>query len=156
MTAPEVRYAAVFGGRTETVPQARAWTRRALTGLVPDEVLADAVVVVTELATNAVAHTRTGTRPGGAYRVEVAADTDRLWVTVTDDGPLPGRETPALDLVGEAEAEADGEVEDECGRGLRIVDALADTLSSWQRTGRHEMTAELAVRSPALAGGGER
>ncbi|MFC4502663.1 MULTISPECIES: ATP-binding protein [Streptomyces] len=78
----------------------------------PGELCADAVLLVSELATNAIRHTLSprvlcgaGLLPGRGLRLEVH-DHDRT-------EPQLSRRTPGPD--------------DECGRGLLLVEELADT-----------------------------
>ncbi|MEV8633905.1 ATP-binding protein [Streptosporangium sp. NPDC051023] len=85
----------------------------------------DVVLLVSEVVTNAVVHTGSG-RPGGVVTVEVT-DTDRdvVCVEVIDDGPSsplvpPG--VPVLRLPGGD----DGAVLETGGRGLWLVDAIAE------------------------------
>lgn len=70
----------------------------------------DALLICSELATNAILHSESG-KPGGwfAVRAEVR-DGDYLWIEIEDQG---GRWT-------------EGERSDQCGRGLEIVAMLAD------------------------------
>jgi serine/threonine-protein kinase RsbW len=99
----------VFPGRTDQISRARDFTRRAL-GLCP--VLDEAVLLVSELATNAVKHTATGI--AGSFSVTICLGETSLLITVKDDGsdriPHPGR--------------ADVLAED--GRGLELVELIAD------------------------------
>ncbi|MGH3342731.1 MAG: ATP-binding protein [Carbonactinosporaceae bacterium] len=105
MTAAIVRW---FPGEPAAVSQARAWLAALLR---PLPVLDDAVIVVSELATNALTHTASG-REG--YTVGVChAGPNRLRLLVSDVGAIT---PPRLRTPG-----ADGE----CGRGLHIVAAIA-------------------------------
>src|SRR4051812_49749366 len=71
-----------------------------------DPAVDDAVLMISELVTNAVRHTRT------ILLVLVTIEDHTLHVDVTDDNPtLPAPPNPEHDATG--------------GRGLRIVDALA-------------------------------
>ncbi|WP_017573286.1 ATP-binding protein [Nocardiopsis halotolerans] len=76
-------------------------------------------LVASELASNAVCHTRSG-QPGGQFATRLLLLPDRIRLEVRDAGPLSGRtplrRTPALTA--------------EHGRGLVLVDALA---TSWGR-----------------------
>ncbi len=107
------------GFRRLPVPFSRAAARAARTELAStlrrldlrQSVIDDAVVVVSELVTNAVRHATP--RPDGQVDVEWAVDSRQLWLRVSDGGrrriagPLH-----QVDPVG--------------GRGLSIVAALAD------------------------------
>jgi anti-sigma regulatory factor (Ser/Thr protein kinase) len=103
---------AVLPGVPESVGAARALARQALAGHGQAEA---AVLAVSELVTNAICYTRSGL-PGGTFAVSVAATGGEVLVRVTDAG---GRGAPALLSPESAEAEH--------GRGLLIVDAIADS-----------------------------
>lgn len=91
--------------------------------VVGDVLGADAVVLVTsELAGNAVQHSRSG-QPGGQFTLHVAAYGNRWCVRVDDAGG------PTEPLVGRADSSRA-----EAGRGLALVSALA---SDWGVLGDH-------------------
>jgi serine/threonine-protein kinase RsbW len=71
-----------------------------------------AALAVSELATNAIAHTSSGL-PGGTFAVSVQAESGGVLIRVRDEG---ARTTPAL---------ADPAPDAEHGRGLQIVAAVA-------------------------------
>jgi anti-sigma regulatory factor (Ser/Thr protein kinase) len=71
-----------------------------------------AVLITSELVTNSVVHSDSG-QAGGTVTITVAEIGCRLRIEVTDDG-APG--VPALRVPGS---------DDEAGRGLELVDALA-------------------------------
>jgi anti-sigma regulatory factor (Ser/Thr protein kinase) len=97
-------------GRPEQVATARATVALALGAGHP---CSDAAVLITsELVTNSVVHSGSG-RAGGTVTITVAEIGCGLRIEVTDDG-APG--FPAL-------RPADGD--DEAGRGMELVDALA-------------------------------
>ena len=100
-----------FDGIPATVCQARAWVREVL----PRECgrVDDVVLVVSELATNAVMHSVSGA-PGGRYAVQVEVDPAARSVAVTciDMGPA---------LVKAIRPEGEG------GHGLALVNHLADS-----------------------------
>lgn len=85
---------------------------------VGQSVIDDALVVLSELVTNAVRHATPG--PGGHVGVEFALEPQRLWLRVTDGGRREDGRMHMHESVG--------------GRGLSIVAALAD---SWDFE-RHE------------------
>ncbi|MFD7818084.1 ATP-binding protein [Streptomyces sp. NPDC059785] len=85
-----------------------------------DEATETAVLLLSELVTNAYRHGRVS--PGREIRVRCTLDDDRLRVLVTDaNGTLPAPRTASPD--------------DESGRGLALVAALAD---DWGATPRAE------------------
>jgi len=99
----------VFPGRSDQVAHARHFVERALDGCpVADE----AVLCVSELATNTLLHTATG--DGGMFEVVVQRGDTWVHVAVRDDGSdkIPAAQTP-----GEAA---------EDGRGLGLVGLVAD------------------------------
>lgn len=95
-----------------SIPRSRAFVREALTAWgVARERLDDVVLCVSEMATNALLH---GVPPGRGYRVMVWLDHDGLLrVEVHDSG-------------GGAPRVARVDDDAESGRGLVLVDALAD------------------------------
>jgi anti-sigma regulatory factor (Ser/Thr protein kinase) len=99
-------------GRPESAATARALVRQILGENHPST--GDAMVIVSELVGNAVAHTRSG-QPGGTVTVavELSAQPPAVCIRVDDAGgptvPVPAAATPG----------------DEHGRGLGIVAALA-------------------------------
>lgn len=96
-----------FPAYADQVSQARAFLSRVLTGCTMS---ADAALICSELATNAVLHSESA-RPGGVFTVRAEVrEGDYLWVEVEDQG---GRW-----------AEDSGSVER--GRGLEIVAMVAD------------------------------
>jgi anti-sigma regulatory factor (Ser/Thr protein kinase) len=97
-------------GRPEQVAAARAAVARALGAGHP---CTDAAVLITsELVTNSMAHSDSG-RAGGTVTITVAETGYGLRIEVTDDG---APDFPALRPAGD---------DDETGRGLELVDALA-------------------------------
>ncbi|MET8170592.1 ATP-binding protein [Streptomyces sp. NPDC005329] len=98
-----------------------------------DPALADAVLVVSELATNVVRH---GPLLEREFEVAVTALGDgSCLIEVSDEGRLE----PRLRLVGESE---------EHGRGLHLVEHLAVAWGVWSR-GRHGKTVWALVTAPA-------
>jgi anti-sigma regulatory factor (Ser/Thr protein kinase) len=96
--------------------QARHRLTAALTGSIPPALLADVISVAAELIANAVRHAEP--LPGGvvrlAWRLKTSDEMRMIEVRVTDGGAsqLPRPRSASID-------EADG-------RGLKIVEALAD------------------------------
>jgi serine/threonine-protein kinase RsbW len=99
-------------GRAEYIAATRGWARAAAAAWGADA--ADTGLLVSELVTNALRHTRSG-RPGGTVLVAVAGGWDSVTVHVhdlgADDGQVP---RPRL-----AAADADS------GRGLALVAVLS-------------------------------
>ena len=108
-----------FQGRPEQVRLVRAFAAHLLAGF---PALDDVLLVLDELAVNAIQHTRSG-RDGGRFTVDVSMDVAGVIVYVTDQGG-PG-EPRLRSLAGLAEG----------GRGLLAVDALAAT---WSWTGAQD------------------
>ncbi|WP_327189743.1 ATP-binding protein [Streptomyces xinghaiensis] len=101
----------VSRARTLLREQARSWH-------LPDETVETAVLLLSELVTNAYRHARTST--GRQINIRCVADGPALRVEVSDAGD----EMPRLRLATEA---------DESGRGLALVNALADWWGAHRR-----------------------
>jgi serine/threonine-protein kinase RsbW len=111
LTADHVSVAVwVAPGRAEYVAAARRWAQSVAAAW---GVAADAGLVVSELVTNALVHTRSG-RPGGTVVVAVAGGWESVTVHVHDLGADDGQVPRAR----QAPADADG------GRGLAVVVAV--------------------------------
>ncbi|WP_255495642.1 ATP-binding protein [Nocardiopsis sp. FR4] len=108
-----------FPGIPESVGAARTWVTARFTdqGIEPPEGL---ILVLSELATNAISHTRSG-NAGGQFAVRTLVYSDRVRVEVRDGGPFENTH-PLHPSAPELLAEH--------GRGLILVNALA---SSWGR-----------------------
>lgn len=103
---PVITWARTF----PAIPAQVAEARRFLAGLLDAGPAADdAVLCLSELASNAAQHSRSG-QPGGSFTVRVRLDGAELRVAVADGG---GRWDSA------------GTADDQHGRGLTIVTALA-------------------------------
>ncbi|MEV4254670.1 ATP-binding protein [Spirillospora sp. NPDC049652] len=87
--------------------------------------LDDILLVLDELAVNAVRHTRSGD-DGGYFTVELSRDVRQVVVGVADQGGACEPRVRRLGVPGDLESLA------ECGRGLLTVDALA---ARWSWTG---------------------
>jgi anti-sigma regulatory factor (Ser/Thr protein kinase) len=115
---PELRrYLGRFPGALSAVKDARDWlSRRLELARTPESPAQDALLILSELATNALLHSPAGVR-GGAFLVSafVSAHCLRVCVRGCDD-----TRTPALQAVA-------AEPESEHGRSLFLVNALADT-----------------------------
>jgi anti-sigma regulatory factor (Ser/Thr protein kinase) len=99
----------VFEGHPARVARARQFVAAVLNGCALTDT---AVLLTSELVTNALAHTPSGT--GGSLEVIVWRDADSVLVAVLDDGSDGSPATMGADL------------ESDSGRGLGLVDALAD------------------------------
>jgi serine/threonine-protein kinase RsbW len=115
-----------FPGQSGQVRVVRWW----LTALLGDPAACDDVVLAcSELAANAIIHSDSGL-PGGVFTVRLAIDRNCVRIEVIDQGGhWPGGRRPCHD------ASADPDEVSQCGRGLRIVAALA---SAWGITGDQE------------------
>lgn len=109
---PEHYETAFAGDDLRTIADARRWTREVLTSAnLPEGLVADALTCVSELATNAARHSRSG-QPGGKYQVVVEVIGGRqAHVEVVDQG---GEHAPDVLLGGRGES----------GRGLWICATL--------------------------------
>lgn len=101
-----------FRGEPGQVPLVRDFVSCCLDGRrCPAEAVQDIVACATELAANAVLHSRSGL-PGGHFSVEFACSGQSVRVTVEDSG-------------GPWAERGNGGIDAECGRGLHIVAALS-------------------------------
>jgi anti-sigma regulatory factor (Ser/Thr protein kinase) len=112
MTRPRRR---VFPGRPEQVAHARRFVTRTLDGCPAVE---EAVLCVSELATNALAHTASGI--GGAFEVIVCRGQASALIAVYDDGSASPPAVRGLETTSED------------GRGLGVVALIA---SRWGHFG---------------------
>jgi anti-sigma regulatory factor (Ser/Thr protein kinase) len=106
ITRPKRR---AFPGRPDQIAHARDFTRRVLG---PCPVLDEAVLLVSELATNALEHTSTG--DGGQFQVTICRNATSLLIGVSDNGSAKAPEPGPLDP------------ESETGRGLGLVELIAE------------------------------
>jgi anti-sigma regulatory factor (Ser/Thr protein kinase) len=120
----------VLPGRPESVAEARALVL--VLGELTEAQAWNAALVLSELLTNAILHSRSGL-PGGTVTVTLEPTGSTLRITVRDDGPVHGRH---------ASPRATGEL-DESGRGLRIVAAVSCACDL--RVGGHTSWAEVAA-----------
>lgn len=119
-----------LAGQPSSVLQAR----RAVRGFLGDTSRTeDAELIVSELATNAVLHSASR-QQGGEFELRLDAKPGWLRIEVIDQGPLPtstGISRKSIDHYRES------------GRGLLIVDALADEWAFAQEPGSARYWAEL-------------
>ncbi|MEV8634127.1 ATP-binding protein [Streptosporangium sp. NPDC051023] len=109
---------AEFPGTPASVPTARRWARDLLSGRLSDTTLDDALLLLSEVVTNAVVHSDSGREPYGSVTVCVALSNDHgdstVHVEVIDDGS-----DGSLPFVRAATTDSDG------GRGLLMVELLS-------------------------------
>jgi anti-sigma regulatory factor (Ser/Thr protein kinase) len=106
ITRPKRR---IFPGRPDQIGHARDFTRRILG---PCPVLDEAVLLVSELATNALEHTATGN--DGQFDVTIYSGDSSLLIAVSDGGSGQTPSPRAYDELSED------------GRGLGMVELIAD------------------------------
>lgn len=107
-----------FAGTAGQVSAARSFASEVLAG---DPRARDVAAALSEVATNAVTHSRTGC--GGTFRVAIAPQPDVIRVEVTDNG---GGGIPQVQRVNGTETH---------GRGLKILTALT---IAWGHTLRRD------------------
>lgn len=118
-----------FPGTPDSVAAARRFVAGVLRACpqadAPEEMVDRAELIVSELATNAIRHTRSG-EPGQTFRVHVYTDARGLHVQVHTLAPHRGHSVPRAVSCRDPWAEH--------GRGLLLVDRLATawgTLAPW-------------------------
>ncbi|MFK8907576.1 ATP-binding protein [Streptomyces sp. YS-3] len=119
-----------FLGDPQELSAARRWTRATLDGHPHSD---DAALIVTELGTNALAHTASG---DGTFHVRLTVSERAITITVTDSGgteTAPEVQHPPLNSTH--------------GRGLALVTALADSVTIQGDDSGRTVTAELRVRA---------
>ncbi len=120
---PVLWWARGFPGGEDQVREARHW----IGDLLPEcEPLADIVLLASEACTNAVTHTRSG-QPGGRFTVDVEWAPQAARVVIGDQG------SPTVPAV--TAKTADTAWTDEDGRGLWLVNELADDWGTATRAG---------------------
>ena len=105
-----------------------------------------ALLLTSELVTNAVAHSKSG-RPGGTLELVISATCSALLISVTDEGPEAGLPAVSAPPGGTS------------GNGLVLVDSLADGWGYRHDAGRTTVWFRLRAigpppGSPALASAG--
>ena len=116
-----------FPGLPAIVPSARRFVRGILAGSPRAD---DMELITAELASNAILHTPSGDS-GGEFTLTVRTAPGWARVEVSDSG------------AGEWNAPRDGSADDEYGRGLAIIAALADKLGHDIRVGGQTVWAEV-------------
>jgi anti-sigma regulatory factor (Ser/Thr protein kinase) len=124
-----------FGAELASVPASRSWTRSVLAGHVDDRAVADALLVVSELATNALLHA------GSAFELAVEADEARgvVHLAVTD----ASRNQPIVRTDPSPQATS--------GRGMWLVDRLCRRWGVERRPGGKRVWCELSPPVAATA-----
>ncbi len=142
LRAPAIlRWTRDFRGEADQVRVARRWIADLLP---PCDPLADVLLLVSELCTNAVVHTRSG-EAGGRFGVAVEWTRESVRVVVEDQGSSTA---PTIGVRTGDPARADET--DESGRGLRLVDRLASDWGTASGPGRRWVWADV----PWQASGG--
>ncbi|MFC0865795.1 ATP-binding protein [Sphaerimonospora cavernae] len=111
---PRLLGRAEFAGRAASVSGSRSWARSLLRGILADDELDDLLVLLSEVVTNSILYTRSGSSPDGRVTVCLTTGGGAVRVEVTDDGSdtsVPTIRESADDCA--------------CGRGLWLVDRLA-------------------------------
>jgi anti-sigma regulatory factor (Ser/Thr protein kinase) len=135
----------VLPGVPESATAARRMTRQLLGDRHP--AVDTAMLLVSELVTNSVTHSRSG-RPGGTVTVAVCGGLTSVLIQVRDDG---GTSEPRL-TAAQARAErgaGTGAAGPEHGYGLLLVDALAETWGSITTTDGRVTWCRLALDGQA-------
>jgi serine/threonine-protein kinase RsbW len=110
--SPLLWWAREFPGSTDQVGRARGWLEELLPGCEP---LDDLSLLVSELCTNAVLHTDSG-KPGGKFSLTIE------WTPVAVKALILDQGSPTVPTITAGKDAWD----DEYGRGLFLVDQLAD------------------------------
>ncbi|MDT3397197.1 ATP-binding protein [Streptomyces sp. B1866] len=105
-------YRHTFPGLPEQILRARRFAAQCLTGSPASAAIR---MMISEIATNAIQHSRSG-HPGGHFTVTVMVQGNRVRVEIEDGGPRAGGVPHARAATPDAES----------GRGLAVVQALAD------------------------------
>ncbi|MCX4746530.1 SpoIIE family protein phosphatase [Kitasatospora sp. NBC_01287] len=113
------RAAATFEPDGRSASAARGFVRAALLGWGLPEVVDDAIVLVSELVTNAVVHA------GTAAEVSCLREEDSVQIGVTDRHPERGLPAFAGPVAGDGVSEHFADAEGEGGRGLLMCSALS-------------------------------
>ncbi|MEO3814300.1 ATP-binding protein [Sphaerisporangium sp. B11E5] len=118
MPGPDV-WSADFPAGVASVPAARAWARGPLGTRVVPPALDDVLLLLSEVVTNAVTYSASGSTAGGRVTVRVAVSSRLVHVEVTDAGSATS--APVARVV---EADSEG------GRGLWLVNVIATAWGS--------------------------
>lgn len=123
-----------FQGQAGQVREARQW----IADLLPErDRVDDVLLLVSELCTNAIVHTRSG-EAGGRFSVAMEWTRESVRVVVEDQGSAT-----APTIGGRSGDPARTGPADESGRGLRLVDELASDWGTASRPGRRWVWADV-------------
>ena len=117
---PPLWWSRDFPGEPRQVSHARSWVAKLLPACAP---LDDLLIFTSELASNAVTHTRSG-QPGGQFTVEVTWNPRTARIVVGDQGSHEVPVTAAIPGAQDAFLES--------GRGLLLVDMMS---AAWGMAG---------------------
>ncbi len=123
-------------GRPDQVARARRWISQELGRGHP--LHDDCVLLTSEIATNAVLHSRTGA--GGAFTLDLSHSDKRVYVSVRDEGSA---EPPCACHAAPSAAN---------GRGLPLLEALARRWGLIREAGANEVWFELVVAPTGTVG----
>ncbi|TKK85600.1 ATP-binding protein [Herbidospora galbida] len=132
MNAHPFEWRRTFPGITRQVSEARRFVAEHLP---PRAEVETAQLIVSELATNAIRHTGSG-EPGGRFMVTVRVEASRVWLGVLDEG---GAGRPEVRKPDDRQ---------ECGRGLDLVDHLAQAWGVHGDERSRTVWATVAMGSP--------
>lgn len=133
-----------FAGVPGSVGLARAWTRRELRGMgVEEQAVTEATYVVSELASNAIRHSRSGD-VGGSFIVDLTVRPTQVTIVVTDQGTTANT-LPAWNIKPDPLAEH--------GRGLLLIASLVEDYTTIAEADRCTVRTQLPLLVPAT---GER
>jgi anti-sigma regulatory factor (Ser/Thr protein kinase) len=134
-----------FPGRADQVLAVRQW----LADLLPDcGARADVLVLASELCTNAIVHSRSG-EAGGQFSVDIDWSPALTRIVIGDQGSA--KTPPAAPRIGDVAPLG------ESGRGLLLVDSMADDWGTASRPNRRWVWADVSWQSrggPLLAAPG--
>lgn len=129
LAAQPAANSAVFVGLAEAIPAVRRFVARVLTQWGEEDLQGDAALVTSELATNSVVHA------GSPFRARVDHTGEVIRITIEDTG------------AGRAEGRNATQQEVD-GRGVQIVNALAQSWGSDLRLGGKTVWAEFPASTP--------
>lgn len=111
--APYGTWKREFPGKEISIPIARKWAHKVLTGRIAAPALDDVLLLLSELVTNALTHSDSGRTPDGQVMVRVTHSPGDIHVEVTDGGSATT--TPTVRMP---------ESDDDGGRSLWLVNQI--------------------------------